>query len=93
MSTIYTTIPLIKYDNFINKTSLELRNQEPDKWPMFRYKLIYLNERCIHVRERDGYCEFERYSDVDSFPFLEKIIEEFNVRVIDYCGLEYPDCE
>lgn len=92
MSTSYFTNPTIQYEEFLKKTTLEIIEPK-QKVYINENKGLHYNENYLRVlKTDDGNCEFIRHGINESFPLLAKIIEDFNVEIIDEYGLKYPDC-
>jgi hypothetical protein len=92
MGVDYTTIPPIKYDDFIAQTTLELHKPPLDVFNAPN-KIIHVSGTFIYVhQDAEGNAHFERCGRNDIHKVFPLIIEEFKCKILDYNGAEYPNC-
>lgn len=90
MSTRYTTIPPIKYEDFLLGKSFNIQ-----KLPICAYTiehiLIEKNDTYLYVykNEENGNIRFERCGTNSVSNIFPSIIEEFNVKIFDEYGIEF----
>ncbi len=92
MSTEYYTEPGIEYEQFLAAESVEVRDS-PKTVYLLPHKLVWCGGSFVFARKGDdGNVRFERCGRNDISNVFPHIIEEFQVKIFDEFGLEYPDC-
>lgn len=91
MSTSFTTEPKIPYQEVLKCPVLAFSYPKQPQYIMSHMLMRRVGGLggSLFVYEVDGMAEFERFGSQD-VTILSVIIEHFKVRVIDYCGLEWP---
>ena len=92
MSTRYTTVPKIPYDDFVARCkSVELLDP-PSSIYIVPHRRMVKDGTSIYVfRETDGTTWFERYGAGEVHKIFPSLIAEFGCEIFDEYGLHYPE--
>ena len=103
MSTQYTFEPPIKYEDFLKGKCFVVQDP-PRKYylkvpiaesatPEYNEHMVIRRDKTyLHVFNDNGNAHLERFGANNIENIIPYIIEEFNVKVFDEFGLEFPDC-
>lgn len=91
MSTQYVLEPPIKYEEFLLGKSFEV-HAPPRKVYIVDHKVIKRNKTYLYVYNIDGNVRLEAFGANNIHNIAPAIMEEFNVKIFDEYGLEFPDC-
>lgn len=90
ISTTYTTIPKIKYEDFLQSEIFIFSDPEKPQY-IVPHKLIkcekYKGSLFVY-KDFDGSVGFERFG-IQNPKLLLNVIIEYKVKIVDYCGIEY----